>query len=88
MHAATLEKLKDHLVKAKRAIDIGTGSGYIAACFAEMIPDDSQVIMLDHIPELIDFAEQNIKKDNLYLFKKNKIRSIVADGRYGCPGNE
>jgi ribosomal protein L11 methylase PrmA len=38
MHATTLEHLKDHLLKAKSAIDIGTGSGYLAACFAEMMP--------------------------------------------------
>lgn len=49
MHASTLEKLKDHLVKAKTCIDIGTGSGYLAACFAEMIPRDSTVYMIDHI---------------------------------------
>ena len=38
MHAATLEKMKGHLLKCKRAIDIGTGSGYVAACFAEIMP--------------------------------------------------
>mmetsp|Transcript_10041 Transcript_10041/g.9983 ORF Transcript_10041/g.9983 Transcript_10041/m.9983 type:complete len:91 (+) Transcript_10041:331-603(+) len=54
MHAATLEKLKDHLLKSKKCIDIGTGSGFLAACFAEIIPKDSKVIMLDHIEGIID----------------------------------
>ena len=49
MHASTLEKLRDKLVTAKRALDIGTGSGYMAACFAEMMPRDSKVYMIDHI---------------------------------------
>lgn len=49
MHAMTLEKLKDHLAGAKKVLDIGTGSGYMAACFAEMAPDGCVVYFLDHI---------------------------------------
>lgn len=37
MHAMTLERLKDKMVKGGKAIDIGTGSGYIAACMAEVM---------------------------------------------------
>ena len=37
MHAMTFERLKDHLKTAKKVLDIGTGSGYVAACFAEMV---------------------------------------------------
>jgi protein-L-isoaspartate(D-aspartate) O-methyltransferase len=33
----TLEALKDHLKPGARVIDIGTGSGFIAACFAELV---------------------------------------------------
>lgn len=49
MHAATIEKLKDHLKPGAKCIDIGTGSGYIAACFAEMVGKDGKVYMIDHI---------------------------------------
>lgn len=35
MHAMTLERLQDKLVEGGKALDIGTGSGYIAACMAE-----------------------------------------------------
>lgn len=40
MHGMTLEKLQDALIPGGKALDIGTGSGYIAACFAEMMGKD------------------------------------------------
>lgn len=49
MHALTLEKLKDFLKPGSRALDIGTGSGYIAACFAELVGKEGKVYMLDHV---------------------------------------
>lgn len=85
MHAMTLENLKDHLTKAKRALDIGTGSGYLAACFAELMPDDGKVYMVDHIAEIVKFAFKNIQKENKILLKKKKIIGITKDGRKGLP---
>jgi protein-L-isoaspartate(D-aspartate) O-methyltransferase len=69
MHAMTLEKLKDHLKPGGKALDIGTGSGYVAACFAEMMGKGCQVYMIDHIKEIVDFALNNIKKGNPCLLK-------------------
>jgi protein-L-isoaspartate O-methyltransferase len=36
-HAAALEILKDHLRDGDRALDVGSGSGYLTACMAEMV---------------------------------------------------
>jgi protein-L-isoaspartate(D-aspartate) O-methyltransferase len=83
MHAMTLEKLKDHLKAGGKALDIGTGSGYIAACFAEAMGKGSQVYMIDHIKEILDFANNNIKKGNAYLIKSKRIISLLKDGRHG-----
>lgn len=81
MHAVTLEKLKDHLKPGGKALDIGTGSGYVAACFAEAMSKGCQVYMIDHIKEILDFANNNIKKGNAYLLKSKRIISILKDGR-------
>lgn len=83
MHAMTLEKLKDKFVPGGKAIDIGTGSGYIAACMAEMMGKGCQVYMIDHIKDIIDFALKNIKKGNPYLIKQKRIIPIIMDGRKG-----
>ena len=49
MHAMTLEKLIPKLKPGARAIDIGSGSGYVSACFAEIMGPTGTVIMIDHI---------------------------------------
>jgi len=69
VHASTLEKVKDRLKEGAKCLDIGTGSGYVAACFAEMVGKDGKVYMLDHIQAILDFASTNIKKGNPTLFK-------------------
>lgn len=43
MHASALELLKDHILKTNgdnvRVLDVGSGSGYLAACFAYMLQE-------------------------------------------------
>lgn len=36
-HAHALELLKDQLVEGAKALDVGSGSGYLTACFARMV---------------------------------------------------
>jgi len=62
MHAMTLEKLITKLKPGGKALDIGAGSGYVAACFAEIMGKDSKVYMIDHIRDITDFAIKNISK--------------------------
>lgn len=37
MHAYALEILKDHLKEGSKALDVGSGSGYLTACMAIMV---------------------------------------------------
>jgi protein-L-isoaspartate(D-aspartate) O-methyltransferase len=37
IHGITLENLKSYLNPGAKCIDIGTGSGFVATCFAEMV---------------------------------------------------
>ena len=36
-HAHALELLKEQLSPGKKALDVGSGSGYLTACFALMV---------------------------------------------------
>ena len=49
VHATTLEKLKEFFKPGAKVLDIGTGSGYIAACFAELVGKEGKVYMVDHL---------------------------------------
>lgn len=37
MHAHALELLKDHLKEGCKALDVGSGSGYLTVCMAMMV---------------------------------------------------
>ena len=64
MHAHALELLKDHLRPGMKALDIGSGSGYLTVCMALMVGDNGMIVGVDHIQELVDRSRQNMKKDD------------------------
>ncbi len=51
-------KMMTQVVSAKRVLEIGTFTGYSALCFAEVLPDDGQVITCDIDPETTEFAKK------------------------------
>lgn len=76
MHAHALELLKDHLQKGEKALDVGSGSGYLTVCMALMVGDTGQAIGIDHIPELVEFAENNVKNDKPELLTSGRVKFI------------
>uniref|UniRef100_A0AAQ4NMR9 Protein-L-isoaspartate(D-aspartate) O-methyltransferase n=1 Tax=Gasterosteus aculeatus aculeatus TaxID=481459 RepID=A0AAQ4NMR9_GASAC len=76
MHAYALELLHDQLYDGAKALDVGSGSGILSACFARMVShlvDQSvgakgKVIGIDHIKDLIT---------------SGRVKLLVGDGRMG-----
>ncbi|KAI3903012.1 hypothetical protein MKW92_046793 [Papaver armeniacum] len=62
MHATCLELLADNLLPRMRALDIGSGSGYLVACFASMVGPQGRAVGIEHIPELVSASVENIQK--------------------------
>ena len=59
------------------------GSGYTCAVFHHLA-ENSQVVGIDHIPELVDFSVENLKKDGLgSQIESGNINIIPGDGRKG-----
>ncbi|VDK18823.1 unnamed protein product [Anisakis simplex] len=85
MHAITLETLKDHLKKGASALDVGSGSGYITTCMAELVGESGRVIGIDHKKELVELAKRNIEKSHSYLLSSGRIIMVEGDGREGYP---
>lgn len=83
MHAYALELLKDKLVSGEKALDVGSGSGYLTACMAIMMGAKGRAIGIDHIPELVQQSITNVKKHNEELLKSNRMKLIDGDGREG-----
>lgn len=68
-----MELLKDQLLEGERALDIGSGSGYLTACMAIMLGENGKAVGIDHIPELVEKSLENVKKDNPELLKSQKV---------------
>jgi len=68
-----LELLKDQLLEGERALDIGSGSGYLTACMAIMLGENGKAVGIDHIPELVEKSLENVKKDNPELLNSQKV---------------
>lgn len=83
MHAQALESLKDHLVEGARALDVGSGSGYLTACMGLMVGETGLAVGIDHIPELVNESIANIEKDQPQLLASKRVKLVVGDGREG-----
>ncbi|KAL0364501.1 UNVERIFIED_CONTAM: Protein-L-isoaspartate O-methyltransferase 1 [Sesamum angustifolium] len=86
MHAMCLELLEDHLKPGMHALDIGSGTGYLTACFAVMVGPQGRAVGVEHIPELVESSIKNIQKSAAApLFEQGSLSVNVGDGRLGWP---
>ncbi|PHH90051.1 hypothetical protein CDD83_4623 [Cordyceps sp. RAO-2017] len=99
MHASALEHLLPYLLPssspAPRVLDIGSGSGYLTHALAELVGGRGLVVGLEHIPELRDLGEANVRKsvEGRALLDAGRVRFRLGDGRLGLheparPGEE
>ena len=85
MHAHCLELLKDTIVNTSdtpSVLDVGCGSGYLAAVFARLDPR-VRVIAIDYVPELTAMTTQNLNKSDAELLSLGRI---VVETRNGWEG--
>ena len=66
------------LKEGDKVLEIGAGSGYQAAIIAKMAGNKGKVITTEIIPELAEFAQENIKK-----LKIKNVKIINYDGSQG-----
>ncbi|RAL47555.1 hypothetical protein DM860_011293 [Cuscuta australis] len=86
MHAMCLELLKDRLQPGMHALDIGSGTGYLTACFAQMVGPQGRAVGVEHIPELVALSVENVQKSAAApLLKEGSLSLHVGDGRDGWP---
>jgi protein-L-isoaspartate(D-aspartate) O-methyltransferase len=86
MHAAALEILKPNLHPGASVLDVGSGSGYLAACFARMI-GSGRVTGIEVNQRLVDWSRQNVKKADGDLLDSGLLEIVVGDGWRGWPAH-
>ncbi|KIP04486.1 hypothetical protein PHLGIDRAFT_129466 [Phlebiopsis gigantea 11061_1 CR5-6] len=88
MHAHALQYLLPHIRLGGRVLDVGSGSGYLAAVLHHLVSSPSgtagKVVGIDHIPELVQFSVDNLRNDGLgSALDDGRIVMIEGDGRKG-----
>lgn len=69
--------------KGDRVLDIGSGSGWTTALFAEIVGPKGKVYGVERIAELKEFGENNAKKYD--FVSSGRAIFICADGSKGLP---
>lgn len=87
-HAHALQNLLPMIRPGGRVLDVGSGSGYLVAVIHHLVSSPSgtsgKVIGIDHIPELVKFSVENLRKDSLEsALDDGRIVIIEGDGRQG-----
>ncbi|XP_024971599.1 protein-L-isoaspartate O-methyltransferase 1-like isoform X2 [Cynara cardunculus var. scolymus] len=86
MHATCLQLLEKNLLPGMHALDVGSGTGYLTACFALMVGPQGHAIGVEHIPELVAVSIKNVEKSAAApLLKDGSLALHVGDGREGWP---
>ncbi|PWA83903.1 hypothetical protein CTI12_AA165040 [Artemisia annua] len=94
MHATCLQLLEKNLQPGMHALDVGSGTGYLTACFALMVGPQGRAIGVEHIPELVAMSLKNVEKSAAAPLLKDGSLALhvggiymydIIDGREGWP---
>ena len=84
MHAVALEVLLEELQPGAAVLDVGVGSGFLAAAFAEMVGPAGSVLGIDRVPALVAMSETNLRRHDASLLASGRVRFALADGWASC----
>ncbi|GLC38913.1 hypothetical protein PLESTB_000460900 [Pleodorina starrii] len=62
MHATALELLSAQLQPGARVLDVGSGSGYLTACFGLMVSPGGKVLGVEVVPELALRSKRSLRQ--------------------------
>jgi len=87
LHLHSIYHLLEKLKPGNRILDIGSGSGYLTACYGHLLNvsnnDNSKVIGLEIDSELVRRSIKNINKKDGKLFRRNNIQIFLKNGWTG-----
>ncbi len=71
--------------RPRRVLDIGSGSGFLVHLFAELAGKTGVVVGVEHIEELRNLGETNMRKsaEGAALLNSGRVRFRLGDGRKG-----
>lgn len=93
-HAQAVENLLPFLAPGARVLDVGSGSGYLSAVLHHLVQGEGEVagapgrvVAIEHIPELVGWSVENLRRDGLGgALDEGAIKVVEGDGRKGASG--
>ncbi|KAJ3250994.1 Protein-L-isoaspartate(D-aspartate) O-methyltransferase [Boothiomyces macroporosus] len=82
LHAKALEYLAPNCQEGAKVLDIGTGSGYLSACLAQMVGRSGKVIGVDSVPEIVKLAKENVSREDPTLLD-HQLQLLHVDDEVG-----
>ncbi len=73
------------LKPGEKVFEIGTGSGYQSAIIAKIIGPKGKVITTEVVPELVQFARQNLKRakiDNIFVYEEDGSNGMPSEAPF------
>ncbi|CAI5500000.1 unnamed protein product [Closterium sp. Naga37s-1] len=69
-----------------RALDVGSGTGYLTACFGLLLAPTGKAVGVEHIPELVERSKRDVARSAAgHLLESGVIALHAGDGRQGWP---
>mmetsp|Transcript_63886 Transcript_63886/g.175362 ORF Transcript_63886/g.175362 Transcript_63886/m.175362 type:complete len:253 (+) Transcript_63886:35-793(+) len=86
MHAAAIQLLLPQLTEGAAVLDVGVGSGFLAAAFAQLVGATGRVYGIDRLASLVELAESNVRRQDAALLESGRVALALSDGWEGLDG--
>jgi protein-L-isoaspartate(D-aspartate) O-methyltransferase len=85
MHAHALSHLLPALRPGARALDVGSGSGYLTAALGALVGPGGAAVGVEHVGALARGAERSLRRSEAgrAMAEEGRVRFVVGDGRRG-----
>lgn len=82
--------MRDQLKPGAHVLDVGSGSGYLTACFYRYVKSkgenaNTRIVGIEHQASLVAMSKTNLNADDSSMLESGNMLIVEGDGRKGHP---